>query len=68
MRTGWALAGTLLLAGCSGTTEPVVNRLNVSDSQYNRDLAACKQGAGMSVFGSPVSKCLKGKGYQVLMD
>lgn len=59
----------LLAAGCS-SPEPLIDRINVSDSKYNRDIADCREQSGGSILGiggSSVTDCMKGKGYRVLM-
>ena len=59
-----ALAG---LAACAGS-DPIVDRMNVDDARYNRDLAACKSSSSsVPMVGTSVADCLKGKGYRVLM-
>ena len=65
----WLLPIAVLLAGCSGQHDPLVDRLNVSDAKYHADIDACKQSSsGFSLFGDPLAKCMRGKGYRVLMD
>ena len=62
--------GTLaLLAGCSSSREPLIDRLNVSDAKYNGDMADCRQSSSgwFGVSGTSVADCMKGKGYKVLM-
>ena len=62
-----ALAAIATLTGCA-SPDPLVDRRGVSDAQYNRDLAACKQSSGLSLpLSHPVNDCLKSKGYKVLM-
>ena len=64
---GVCLVGWLLNA-CSFPSEPIVNRMDIDDARYNRDLAACKQQSGsLPGFSNPVATCLTGKGYQVLL-
>ena len=62
--------GLLAVAGCS-SPEPLIDRINVSDSKYNRDIAGCRQSSGGGVLGigggGSIADCMKGKGYRVLM-
>ena len=60
------MAGALV--ACTSANEPMVNRMGVSDAQYDRDLADCKQRSGsIPGFSNPIATCLSGKGYQILM-
>ncbi len=64
-----ALAGATL-AGCS-SPEPLIDRINVSDAKYNRDVAACRDetsGSWNPFGGGSVADCMRGKGYHVLMN
>ena len=57
------------LAGCS-TREPLVDRINVSDAKYNRDVGECRdqaRGGILPFTGGSMSDCMRGKGYKVLM-
>lgn len=61
------MAGSV--GGCVVASDPLVDRLNVDNAKYQRDLAACKQQVVIPVgFSNPVATCLTGKGYHVLMD
>jgi hypothetical protein len=65
-----ALAGLGLLAACSSAREPLIDRLNVSDAKYNRDIAECRQGSSsgwLPFGGTSVADCMKSRGYKVLM-
>ena len=64
-----ALAALAILSACSSSREPLIDRLNVSDAKYNKDIADCRQnGPGFMGFGgTSVGDCMKGKGYKVLM-
>lgn len=64
-----ALTALALLAACSSSREPLIDRLNVSDEKYNRDMADCRQGGGgfLGMGGTSVADCMRGKGYKVLM-
>ena len=69
MRIVIACLGLLCLAGCAAP-EPLIDRINVSDAKYNRDLADCRQqtkGNFLGIGGGSLSDCMKGKGYRVLM-
>lgn len=75
MREGWASMRIVLIglsflgvAGCS-SPEPLIDRINVSDAKYNRDIGDCRQQGGgfMGIGGGSVADCMKGKGYHVLM-
>ena len=69
---GLALAATtgLSLAGC-GSPEPLIDRINVPDAKYNRDISDCREqtsGGYIPFSGGSVSDCMRGKGYHVLMS
>lgn len=67
--TIFALAGATL-TGCS-TPEPLIDRINVSDAKYNRDIAACRDetSGGWNPFGGgSLAECMRAKGYHVLMN
>ena len=69
---GLTLAATagLSLAGCA-SPEPLIDRINVSDAKYNRDIADCRESTsgGFNPFsGGSVADCMRGKGYHVLMN
>ena len=69
---GLLLAATtgLLLAGCS-SPEPLIDRINVSDAKYNRDIADCREqtsGSFIPFMGGSSADCMRGKGYHVLMN
>ncbi len=69
MRILILILGLLGLAACS-SPEPLIDRINVSDSKYNRDTADCRQqtsGGFLGIGGGSVADCMKGKGYRVLM-
>ncbi len=58
------------LAGCS-TPEPLIDRINVSDAKYNRDIADCREqtsGSWIPFTGGSTADCMRGKGYHVLMN
>lgn len=58
------------LAGCS-TPEPLIDRINVSDAKYNRDIADCRDqvsGSWIPFTGGSTADCMRGKGYHVLMN
>ncbi len=64
-----ALAASTL-AGCS-SPEPLIDRINVSDAKYNRDIADCreqKSGSWIPFTGGSTADCMRGKGYHVLMN
>ena len=62
--------GLLGLAACS-SPEPLIDRINVSDAKYNRDIADCREqisgGGILGIGGGSTADCMKGKGYRVLM-
>ncbi|GAC1340761.1 MAG: hypothetical protein NVSMB18_11490 [Acetobacteraceae bacterium] len=61
------LAG-LAMTGCASSSSLLVDRMNVDDGRYNRDLAACKEGSPISLsFSNRVASCMSAKGYKVLM-
>ena len=58
------------LAGCS-SPEPLIDRINVSDTKYNRDIADCREQRSSSWIpftGGSSADCMRGKGYHVLMN
>ena len=60
----------LALAGCS-SPEPLIDRINVSDAKYNRDLSECREAnssAWLPFTGGSVADCMRGRGYHVLMN
>ncbi len=64
-----ALAGSTL-AGCA-SPEPMIDRINVSDTKYNRDIADCREqvsGSWIPFTGGSSADCMRGKGYHVLMN
>lgn len=64
-----ALAGSTL-AGCA-SPEPMIDRINVSDAKYNRDIADCREqvsGSWIPFTGGSSADCMRGKGYHVLMN
>ena len=63
------LAGSTL-AGCA-SPEPMIDRINVSDTKYNRDIADCREqvsGSWIPFTGGSSADCMRGKGYHVLMN
>ncbi|MDT7950648.1 MAG: hypothetical protein RQ966_04005 [Acetobacteraceae bacterium] len=63
------LAGAAL-AGCSAP-QPLIDRINVSDAKYNRDMAECREqvsGSWIPFAGGSTADCMRGKGYHVLMN
>lgn len=62
--------GLVALGACS-TPEPLIDRINVSDAKYNRDIADCRdqtKGGFMPFSGGSLPDCMRGKGYRVLMN
>ena len=58
------------LGGCS-RPEPLIDRINVSDAKYNRDIADCREqvsGSWVPFTGGSSADCMRGKGYHVLMN
>ena len=56
------------LLGCTVASDPLVDRMGVSDARYAKDLADCKQQNHLPIgFSNPIATCLSGKGYEVLM-
>jgi hypothetical protein len=67
MKKAMLLVG-LALTGCASSSSLLVDRTNVDDARYNRDLAACKDSSPISIsFSNPVASCMSAKGYKVLM-
>lgn len=69
---GLSLAAALgtSLAACS-TAEPLIDRINVPDAKYNRDVSDCRDQTTSSWIpftGGSVADCMRGKGYHVLMN
>lgn len=69
---GLTLAVTtgLSLAACS-QPEPLIDKINVPDAKYNRDIAACREDTSSSFIpftGGSISDCMRSKGYHVLMN
>jgi|GEM_PF-6750498 len=63
------LSGSLL--GACSRPEPLIDRINVSDAKYNRDIADCREqvsGSWIPFTGSSSADCMRGKGYHVLMN
>ncbi|RYE94346.1 MAG: hypothetical protein EOO78_25580 [Oxalobacteraceae bacterium] len=59
-----------MLGGCS-KPEPLIDRINVSDAKYNRDIADCREqvsGGWIPFVGGSSADCMRGKGYHVLMN
>ena len=55
----------------SALVEPLIDRINVSDAKYNRDIAACREetsGSWIPFTGGSTADCMRGKGYHVLMN
>ncbi len=64
-----ALAASTLF-GCS-SPEPLIDRINVTDAKYNRDIADCRDqtsGSWIPFMGGSTADCMRGKGYHVLMN
>ena len=60
----------LVVAGCSSPA-PLIDRINVSDAKYNRDLSECREAtssAWIPFAGGSVADCMRGRGYHVLMN
>ena len=58
------------LAGCSAP-EPLIDRINVSHTKYNRDIADCREQNSSNWIpftGGSSADCMRGKGYHVLMN
>ena len=58
------------LAGCS-SPEPLIDRINVSDTKYNRDMSECRDqtsGSWIPFTGGSTADCMRGRGYHVLMN
>ncbi len=63
------LSGSLL--GACSRPEPLIDRINVSDAKYNRDIADCREqvsGSWIPFTGGSSADCMRGKGYHVLMN
>ncbi|GAB2176999.1 hypothetical protein DLREEDagr8_25570 [Dongia sp. agr-C8] len=56
-----------LLGGCSATHAPIVDMTGVDQATYNRDLADCVKNQPAFAFGNPVTRCMKEKGYTILV-
>ena len=65
----WPLAACLVgLTSCAPGSNVVVDRTQVSDAKYDRDMAECKKSSELSLSTTnPVASCMTGKGYNVLM-
>jgi hypothetical protein len=64
------LGGTALviLAGCGGPVPaPIVDMTGVDQAQYNLDLADCVKNQPAFALGNPVTRCMKAKGYRILV-
>ena len=63
------LPGSVL--GACSRPEPLIDRINVSDAKYNRDIADCREqvsGSWIPFTGGSSADCMRGKGYHVLMN
>ena len=59
----------LTLNGCGGPTpSPVVDMEGVDPVTYKHDLAECIKNQPVFAFGNPVTKCMRDKGYKVLVS
>jgi hypothetical protein len=57
-----------MLTGCVGPPpNPVVDMTGVDQAVYNRDLADCINNQPAFAFGNPVTKCMRVKGYRILV-
>ncbi|WP_151178627.1 hypothetical protein [Hypericibacter terrae] len=56
-----------LLAGCQATPQPIVDMEGVAQVQYNRDMAWCVNNQPFIALGNPVTDCMRGKGYRILV-
>lgn len=65
------MAGLVLalgLTGCGGPVPaPIVDMHGVDQAKYNEDLADCVNNQPAFAFGNPVTKCMKAKGYKILV-
>ena len=61
------LALCSVLAACSATHHPIVDMTGVDQATYNQDLAECVKNQPAFAFGNPVTRCMKDKGYTILV-
>jgi hypothetical protein len=68
MKFGRLLILVLPLAGCGGgpTPLPIVDMHGVDQAKYNDDLAYCVNNQTFG-FGNAVTRCMKAKGYKILV-
>ena len=62
-------AAALVTVGCAPIPQPVVDLAGKDPVQANRDMASCVAEGSSKViaFGNPVTKCMKAKGYTILV-
>jgi hypothetical protein len=65
--TAFGVALCLALGACGATSTPIVDMTSVDQAKYNLDLADCVNHQPAFAFGNPVTRCMKDKGYKILV-
>lgn len=67
--SAFVIAGALPIAGCGGPVlPPEVDMVGVDQAQYQKDLQACYRDMPGFAWGNPITKCMKEKGYKILVS
>jgi hypothetical protein len=67
-RNGWPTSpGIRTLIACGPPHDPIVDLAGKDQVQYQRDLAACHIEAQSGGWGNVITKCMRRRGYTILV-
>jgi len=59
---------TIGLIGCGSTSELIIDHSGIDEGKYSLDLAECTKHRPVITADHPDAKCMRAKGYKVLVS